>query len=161
MLGEICLRKRKVDDPLGEGLPSRIYIAAFPRSRTSYRIAKMIIPESPAKNSSGRLLRLIEGIPEYFRVETERVSPYRIRILITSDAQPFFSRLAETCQISPGEMETLENFEPFFRRVVDTYLDAALRRNPRYLTRSLNAFSELSNILCLTLYLSLVHAPTL
>jgi len=146
------LREKEMDDPLGGGLPSRIYVAAFPRPRTSYQIAKMIIPESPAENSSGRLLRLVEKFPKYFRVESEWVSPHRMRVLITSDAQPFFSRIAEECQLSQREKETLEKFELHLRGAMDAYLEATLGRNPRYLTRSLNAFHEVSSVLCLTLY---------
>ena len=153
--------RRRISNPFEGGLPSRIYVAAFPRYRSSYEIAEMVVPGSSAKNSSGRILKLVEKFPKYFKVNTERVSRHRIRTLIMSEAQPFFSRLAEVCQLSPEEMETLKNFEPYFRRIMNVYLELTLKRDPYYLTRSINAFEDLSSALCLTLYMARIcsYAP--
>jgi len=155
------LGRRRISNPFEGGLPSRIYVAAFPRYRTSYEIAEMVVPGGSAKNSSGRILKLVEKFPKYFRMKIEQVSKYKTRTLIMSKAQPFFSRLAEVCQLSPEEMETLKNFEPYFRRIMDVYLELTLRRDPYYLTRSINAFEDLSSALCLTLYMARIcsHAP--
>jgi len=119
------------------------------------------VPGSSAGDSSGRILRLVERFPEHFRVKIEQMSKYRMRTLIMSEAQPFFSKLGQACQLNSDEMEALRNFEPHFRKSMEVYLDLTLKRNPHYLTSSLNAFEELSNALCLTLYIARVcsHAP--
>ena len=146
--------RRRISNPFEGGLPSRIYVAAFPRYRSSYEIAEMVVPESSAKNSSGRILKLVERFPKYFRIKTEQASRYKMRTLIMSEAQPFFSRLSQACQLSQEEMGALENFELYFRKIMDVYLELTLERDPYYLTRSINAFDELSSALCLTLYMA-------
>lgn len=153
--------RKRISDPLEGGLASRVYIAAFPRLRSSYEIAKIVVPGSSAKDSSGRILKLVERFPKHFRVKSEQMSKHRTRTLIMSEAQPFFSKLAETCQLNADEIETLMSFEPHFRRSMSVYLELTLKRDPRYLTGNLNAFEELSNALCLTLYMAKVcsYAP--
>ena len=146
--------RRKIVDPLKEGLASRLYIAAFPRFRTTYEIAKMVVPGRSAWNSSGRILKLAEKFPTHFKIKTERVTRHKMRTLIMSEAQPFLSKLSETCQLTTEEVEALNAFEPNFRSVMDIYLELTLKRNPNYLALSLNAFEELSNALCLTLYMA-------
>ena len=71
------LSRKRISDPFEGGLPSRIYVAAFPRYRTSYEIAEMVVPESSAKNSSGRILKLAGRFSKYFRIKTKHVSKYK------------------------------------------------------------------------------------
>jgi hypothetical protein len=148
-------------DPLEEGLASRVYIAAFPCFRSTYEIAKMVVPGSSAVNSSGRILKLTEKFPTHFKIKTEQVTKHKTRTLIMSEVQPFLSKLSEACQLSPEEVKVINAFEPNFRNVMGIYLELTLKRDPRYLALSLKAFEELSNALCLTLYMARVcsYAP--
>lgn len=150
--------RKMIANPLEEGLVSRIYLAAFPRPRSSYEIAAMVVRGDSAKNSSGRVLKIVEKFPDYFSVIEERVSKHKTRTLILSNAQPFFSRLTGECQLSTEEAELLKNLEQSFRRTMDVYLNLTLKRNPKYLTLDLNAFQELATALALTLYIARLYA---
>ncbi|MBC7129888.1 hypothetical protein H5T51_01535 [Candidatus Bathyarchaeota archaeon] len=150
--------RKMIANPLEEGLVCRIYLAAFPRPRSSYEIAKMVVRGGSAQNSSGRVLKVAEKFSNYFSVMEERVSKHKARTLILSNAQPFFSRLIEECQLNAEEAELLKELEQDFRRIMDVYLNLTLNRNPKYLTSDLNAFQELSTALALTLYIARSYA---
>jgi hypothetical protein len=79
---------------------------------------------------------------------------HRVRTLIMSKAEPFISKLATECQLSPDEIEALKSFVPNFRKIMGAYIDLTLRRKPDYLKHEVKAFEELSNGLCLTLYIA-------
>jgi len=148
------LGRKKIKDPFKGGLASRIYLAAFSRPISSYEIAKRVIPSSPAQNASGRILRVVEGFPEYFSLTTERITRRKFRTLIRSKFEPLLSRLAETCQLDSEELNILRSFENNFRKAFGIFLDLTLKRDRDYLTRSLNAFEELLNALCLMAYMA-------
>ena len=154
-LGERILTKRKIGSLFDSGLVSRIYIAAFSSERTSYEIAKMIVPGSPPQSACGRILQTARNSSGYFIVKTRRVSEYKMRTLIKSNAEPFFLKLAKECQLSADELNVLRSFEEDFRRAIGIYLELTLKRDPNYLMqRDINAFKELATALCLTLYIA-------
>ena len=57
------MRRRLMLDPLTGGLASRVYLAAFPKPRSAYEIAKMVVPNLP-RNASGRrtVVSKVEGL---------------------------------------------------------------------------------------------------
>ena len=122
--------RRKITDPLLGGLPSRIYIVTFPDFKSSYEIAKLIIPGSSAKDSTGRILSTATRYPQHFETRTIKVSKYKIKTLIRSNAKPFLSKLAELLQLDSEELEILERFELTFRRVMNIYLKLTIKREP-------------------------------
>ncbi|MEM3641758.1 MAG: hypothetical protein QXH37_07560 [Candidatus Bathyarchaeia archaeon] len=154
--------RKRIENPFEGGLASRIYLAAFPRPISSYGVAKKVIPCSPAQNASGRILRVVERFPEYFSLTNERVARRKFRTLIRSKFEPLLSRLAETCQLDSEELNVLKSFENNFRKAFEIFLDLTLKRDRGYLTRSLNAFEELLNALCLMAYMARLcsHAQT-
>jgi hypothetical protein len=147
------LGRPKITDPLMGGLASRVYLAAFPHFRSCYEIAKMVVSGSAA-NSSGRMLSLAEKFADHFEVKAEQVSRHKVRTLIMSRAEPFISKLSTECQLNQEEVEVLKSLAPDLREIVGAYLDMTLKRNPDYLRREVKAFEELSNALCLTLYIA-------
>jgi hypothetical protein len=147
------LGRPRITDPLEGGLASRVYLAAFPCFRSCYQIAKMVVSGS-AVNSSGRILKLALKFDGHFDIKDERVTMHRVRTLIMSKAEPFISKLATECQLSPDEVEALKSFVPNFRKIMGAYVDLTLRRKPDYLKHEVKAFEELLNALCLTLYIA-------
>ena len=134
-------------DPLTGGLASRVYLAAFPKPRSAYEIAKMAAPGLP-RNASGRILSLADQFPGFFEVSVERTARRKFKCVMLSKPDPFISRLSAECQLDHDEVELIESLAPCFREVVGGYLILALNRNPDYLKRSICAFRELLSVLC-------------
>jgi len=152
------VRGRRRLDPLCEGVLSRIYMAAYPKPRTSYEVAKLILPGSEPCSSSGRILRTALSRKDLFKFKREDVSPFRVRVLITSRVEPFLERLTEGCELEHGELEALKGYlEGGFRKVAGIYLQTVLEKRRTYLASNVNAFEELLSILAVTLRLAKVH----
>jgi len=150
--------RKKIGDPLGEGLVSRIYLAAFPQPRSSYEIARLVV-RGESINSSGRILKVAEKFPDLFFLREERVSRHKMRTLIFSNMEPFLLRLSEECGLSSEEANILRGFEANFRKLVGIYLDLTLKHmDPEYLRGNVNAFEDLSTALRLTLYIARLYS---
>jgi hypothetical protein len=113
-----------------------------------------MVVSGSAANSSGRMLTLAEKFADHFEIKAEQVSRHKVRTLIMSKAEPFISKLSTECQLNHDEVEAFKSLVPDFREIVGNYLDMTLKRNPDYLRREVKAFEELSNALCLTIYIA-------
>ena len=92
----MMVKGRRVSDPLCEGLPSRIYIAAYPEPKTSYSIAKLISPNSRPQNSAGRIIKTVLLYRNLFELKRIEVSDFRVKTLISSKVEPFLDSVYQS-----------------------------------------------------------------
>ena len=157
----MMVKGRRVSDPLCEGLPSRIYIAAYPEPKTSYSIAKLISPNSRPQNSAGRIIKTVLLYRNLFELKRIEVSDFRVKTLISSKAEPFFEKLVIGCRLEPEEREVLKTYlKGDFRKAVGIYLQATLKNCGTYLAANLNAFEELLSLLVVMLYLAKLYVSS-
>lgn len=152
------VKGRKIVDPLSEGLPSRIYLAAYPEPKTSYQIAKMILSGSRARDAAGRVGKTIIKYREYFDIKHVRVSELKVKALIHSRVQPLLDRLVEECRLEPSEKKMLEGYlETDFRVAVGEHLRGLLKGSPGFLSREVNAFETLTGLLGFIFYIAKIY----
>ena len=147
------VKGKRIREPLSEGLPSRIYLAAYPNWITSYQIAKLILPGSKPKDSAGRITKTVSNYIECFEREYRRITEFKMVTAIRSRVKPFLERLAGEFRLEPNEKAALEPYlESGFRRAVGEHLEGLLKMTPNYLSRDVNAFQELSSLLAFMLF---------
>ena len=152
------VKGKKVKDPLSQGLPSRIYLAAYPKPKTGYKIAEMILPGSKPQNTAGRVTKTMLEYREYFDIKYVRVSEIKVKALFCSKAQPLLNRLAEECGLEPSEKKMLEGYlETDFRAAVGEHLRGLLKGSPDFLSRDVNAFETLTGLLAFIFYIAKIY----
>lgn len=149
---------KKSVNPLKGGLSARIYLAAYPKWRTCYEVAKLVFSYTKPRNAAGKVSKEVHTHLEYFDTKREFLSEFKIRTLIRSKHQLFLQLLREQSDFDTEEAKLLEQYlDSGFREAFGVYLDATLKTSRDYLGKDLDAFNELSTLLTFILYLSRLY----
>ena len=133
-----------IKNPLREGLPSKIYLVAFPRRLTVGEIATEIYGEEKKSNRT-RISNIIGNSRFSYLYHIKK--PFkedRRKTYVLSNVGPFLEELEESVKLTSKEKMLLKNYVsgPFRKAAIEKYLKADYRK-------PIDAYSELLGLLLL------------